>query len=168
MGGTAWRFAKGTEVVGLLTAAQRSFPFHWWCGASGSSIIFSVYRGRDLSFVREHDGPSIYCIAADTGARVAKPLYFGKATSTRDRLRQHLDSGLIASADMLGATEIHLHLLARSDEQRTRIEADLIKGNPTALNVQHNVLGGLFGLGIMPATHQQTGAPGIMRPAYAL
>src|SRR5260221_3981831 len=100
----------------------------WWRGASRDWYIHTVYP-----FDRIPDfGPCNYILVRRKFDGAAEPVYIGQKGNT-DRFSQHEKFG---PAHRLGASEIHIHLLAQSRQQRFDIETDLRNGHATPLNEQ--------------------------------
>ena len=62
-----------------------------------------------------------------------KAIYVGQSENLRDRLPRHEK---LFAARLLGATELHIHMLAKTDAERFRIETDIRNGHPAPLNEQ--------------------------------
>lgn len=118
-------------------------PGHWWQGASGRWYYFSIYP---ITAIPSWIGECNYIFARPRYdiAQSREPFYIGEKGDT-DRFLRHekLDPAL-----QLGATELHLHLLAKSRRERLDIETDLRNSHITPLNRQLGVAathGGILG-----------------------
>ena len=80
-----------------------------------------------------------------TGERV--PLYIGESGEFDERLDRHEKLG---QALRLGATEIHIHLLAQSRQERVNVETDLRHAHTTPLNGQPTPHRRFYFLGRLP------------------
>jgi hypothetical protein len=103
--------------------------FHWWQGASQNWYIHSVYQ---LSEWPAFDWQNYILARLEADGRVT-PLYIGQTGDGRDRTTRHEK---YLPAILLGATHVHIHLLAHSREARFGIETDLRRGHYTPLNQQ--------------------------------
>ena len=92
--------------------------FHYWCGASGERYLHTVYplvecpelpRANFILVGRDADGAPLPLRVGQTREDVV--------SLNRAQLR-HLGA-------VLGAVEVHVHLLAESREERSAVEADL-------------------------------------------
>ncbi|AEH77528.1 hypothetical protein SM11_chr0245 [Sinorhizobium meliloti SM11] len=103
----------------------------WWQGASGYWWITTIYP---LSAIPDF-ASTVYVMVRrnDDGSRT--PLYIGQTNNTARRMSEHLNDKLFL-AQLLGANEIHLHLLAETERDRLNVETDLRNGHLTPLNKQ--------------------------------
>jgi hypothetical protein len=101
----------------------------WWQGASGAWYIHSVYQ---IQVVPDF-GACNYIFAGPRFDRRRQPFYIGESGDFGERIDRHEK---FLPALWLGATEVHVHLLATSRQQRLDIETDLRRGHPTPLNEQ--------------------------------
>jgi hypothetical protein len=123
-------------LAGLVPIVNNNEPTHWWQGASGRWYVHTIYpidaipdfiRACNYIFAR----PGHLTHFDGTGNRV--PLYIGESGEFDQRLDRHEKLG---SALRLGATEIHIHLLAQSRQERINIETDLRHAHATPSNGQ--------------------------------
>jgi hypothetical protein len=101
----------------------------WWQGASGAWYIHTVYRMRAVPDFRACN----YLFAGPGFDGRRQPYYIGETGDLDQGIDRHEK---FLPAMRLGATEVHVHLLAVSKQQRLDIETDLRRGHPTALNEQ--------------------------------
>ena len=130
------------RLLSPFTSAQRRR--HDWQGESRlwwSTEVYSLYDPLP-------DRSAVYILAKRDDAGRASAVYIGQASDTVRRMKEHA-RGILHTAMLLGATEIHLHLDARTEAQRFAIETDLRNGHAAPLNRQPSraaTMGGLFGL----------------------
>lgn len=136
-----------TGIFGLLSEspalAARS-PFHYWQGQSGRWHVTTVFP-----LLNDYiSSPSVYLFVRRDPNGSAHALYIGQTENTTRRMREHMYEKTL-QAILLGANELHLHLLAESEAVRISIETDLRNGHASPLNKQHSSAtpGGLIGLG---------------------
>jgi len=104
---------------------------HGWQGASGCWYYFSIYPIAAIpSWIRECN--YIFARPRYDIAQAREPFYIGEKGDT-GRLERHEKLG---PALRLGATELHIHLSAKSRWERLEIETDLRNAHPTPLNYQ--------------------------------
>lgn len=130
------------SALGLQPAPQHP-SFHWWQGASGEWWITSVYP-LGVTF---HDMPAVYVMVRRRPDGLCEPIYIGESENCTERMKEHIQSGRMINAAVLGANELHVHLLAISKHERLAVETDLRRGHWTPLNQQP---GGLFALTGLP------------------
>lgn len=115
---------------------------YWWLGRSGFNWITTIYP----LFYDFADTPAVYLMVRRNWDGTRSPIYIGQTDSLRRRMMEHTKDKL-ARAYRLGANELHVHLLAETENQRLLVENDLRNRHPTPINEQPSaVLGGLFGL----------------------
>ena len=102
--------------------------FHWWQGISGQWYVHTVYPFEGLPDI----GSCNYILVRRRFDYRAEALYIGQKGDT-DRFSRHEK---FEPARRLGASEVHIHLLADSRQQRFEVETDLRNGHPTPLNEQ--------------------------------
>ncbi len=125
-------------------------PMHRWQGASGRWYYFTVYP---ISAIPSWIAGCNYIFARPRfdQANSREPLYIGEKGDT-DRFTNHEK---LTPALRLGATELHVHLSAKSRGERLDIETDLRHAHRTPLNAQPTpapvntlgALGEIFGYG---------------------
>jgi hypothetical protein len=125
-------------------------PMHKWRGISGRWYNFSIYPINAIpSWITECN--YIFARPRFDQANTREPFYIGETGNT-DRFKNHEK---MAPALRLGASELHIHFLAKSRWERLDIETDLRHGHWTPLNEQSTsapknmlaALGGIFGHG---------------------
>jgi hypothetical protein len=122
-------------------------PTCWWQGASGQWYIHTVFPFSEKTFVQ---GANYVMVRREWDGK-RSGLYIGQSDNLSARLPKHEK---IAAARMLGANEIHMHLLASSSSERFRIETDLRNGHRTPLNEQSAPsFAGLLGAGHPPGPY---------------
>ena len=110
---------------------QSEPPMHRWQGASGQWLLFSIYQ---INAIPGWIGECNYIFARPRfdQSQSREPFYIGEKGDT-DRFERHEKIG---PALQLGATELHVHLSAKSRRERVDIETDLRNGHRTPLNLQ--------------------------------
>ena len=101
----------------------------WWQGASGAWYIHTVYSIGALPDFKACN----YIFAGPRFDGKRQPYYIGESGDFAERIDRHEK---FLPALRLGATEVHVHLLAASRQQRLNIETDLRRGHRTPLNEQ--------------------------------
>lgn len=102
---------------------------HWWQGSSGSWYIHTIYPINSVLDFKACN----YIFARPRFDGTREPFYIGQSGEFDQRLARHEKLG---AAIRLGATEVHIHFLARSQQERLDIETDLRRGHVTPLNAQ--------------------------------
>jgi hypothetical protein len=126
-------------------------PMHRWQGASGQWYVFNIYpitAGPDWIT----DCNYVFARPRFDGMQSREAFYFGESGDFGKELASHPK---LWPAQLLGATEVHIHFLAKSRSERLDIETDLRRGHGTPLNYQPTPaplpasagLGALAGLG---------------------
>jgi hypothetical protein len=105
---------------------------HRWQGASGQWYVFNIYP---ISAVPDWISSCNYVLARPRfdAMQAREPFYFGESGDFRKEFGSHPK---LWPAQLLGATEVHIHLLAKSRSERLDIETDLRRGHWTPLNYQ--------------------------------
>lgn len=85
---------------------------------------------------------AVYIFVRRNADGACDPVYVGQTSDTHRRMSEHLRDKLVY-AMILGANEIHVHLLAETKADRFAVETDLRNRHLTPLNKQGV---GLFGL----------------------
>lgn len=93
-------------------------PYHYWRGASGARYLHSVYSLRECPALPK--ATYILVRRDDDGTR--RPLKIGQTVAKADTLNL---ARLRQAGAQLGANEVHIHLLAETDEARTAVTTDL-------------------------------------------
>ncbi|MGO4354216.1 GIY-YIG nuclease family protein [Rhizobium sp. RAF36] len=125
-----------TGIFGLLGQLNSSPEphFHHWQGASGQWWITTVFP-----LLASHiDQSSVYVMVRREANGMARPLYIGQTSDTARRMDEHLNDK-IWQAMNLGGNELHLHFLAKTEQERFAIETDIRNGHETPLNRQNSV-----------------------------
>jgi hypothetical protein len=117
------RRSGGQSNPGVLAeaeATQETSPrFHFWSGASGRRYVHTVYSVFDCPPLE--DANYILVQRSDKSARTVLAigrLFNQCAMLNLAEIRHH--------ASVLGADEVHVHLLAASSQEAQAVEADLI------------------------------------------
>ncbi|MCG8561907.1 MAG: hypothetical protein MI824_19080 [Hyphomicrobiales bacterium] len=106
------------EPALICREARITQPFHYWRGATGQRYLHTVYaliecpeitKANFILVRREADGSRTALLIGQT---------LEEAGSLNLALLRHRGA-------LLGANEIHIHLLADSSQGRTAVEADL-------------------------------------------
>ncbi len=100
--------------------------FHYWSGKSGDRYLHTVYSLFDCPQLPEAN--YILVKRLDDGSRI--PLKIGQIVENSESLNLAF---LRYHSACLGATEIHIHMLADADAQRDMIEKDLIAETHNAM-----------------------------------
>jgi hypothetical protein len=112
-------------------ASQSQQPIHWWRGETGNWYIHTIFSINNL--------PEIECCnyilarPSENGYRYA--LYNGQTGDGSNRLTISQHEKFRPAINM-GATEVHVHLLAQSEKARFEIETDLRRSLKPPLNRQ--------------------------------
>ncbi|MBR1130762.1 GIY-YIG nuclease family protein [Bradyrhizobium iriomotense] len=113
--------------------AAPQLPMWNWQGRSGAWYIHTIFPLTAQTFI---EGANYIMVQRLTdGTR--KAIYIGQSENLRTRLPRHEKLML---AQLHGATELHIHLLATTDAERFRIETDIRNGHPAPLNEQSTPL----------------------------
>ncbi|CAN7614121.1 hypothetical protein LJR030_001514 [Rhizobium sp. LjRoot30] len=112
----------------------------WWRGASGTQWITSAFPIDQFYY----EGPAVYLFAQHNGYGHCDAKYVGQTGDYDRRMSEHYRDKMFL-ARLLGANEVHVHLLATSEAERFRIETDLRRQLEPILNLQGKG-SGLFGL----------------------
>jgi hypothetical protein len=116
-------------LAGLIPVVQNNEPIHWWQGASGRWYVHTIYP---IGAVPDFNACN-YIFARPRSDGTREPFYIGHIGEFDLRLDRHEKLG---PALQVGATEIHIHLLAQSRQERVNIETDLRHAHATPLNGQ--------------------------------
>jgi len=107
-------------------------PMHRWQGASGQWYFFSIYPITAVpSWIT--DCNYVFARPRFDVVQSREPFYIGESGDFGKELASHPKHW---PAQLLGATEIHIHFLAKSRSERLDIETDLRRGHWTPLNYQ--------------------------------
>lgn len=117
------------EPALVCAEAEFAHAFHYWRGSSGNRYLHSVYSligcpalpQANYILVRRHED----------GTRDA--LVFGQTKADANSLNL---AHLRHEGAKLGANEVHIHLLADTDEARDSVEADLSGAHPYRLTAR--------------------------------
>ncbi|HML28244.1 MAG TPA: hypothetical protein PKE16_05285 [Hyphomicrobium sp.] len=127
----ARRHANVAAQPESITGAYPEQPprFHFWTGASGKRYVHTVYSLFDCPTLE--DANYILVRRSDRATRAV--LAIGRLSNNCPsqnlaEIRQH--------AAALGADEVHVHLLASSNQEAEAVEADLITAQ--FLNTPHS------------------------------
>lgn len=107
-------------------AINLGFPIHWWHGKSGRVYPHSVFPLAEVPWVPQAN----YVLTAPGPAGHPEPVYIGASEDLAETLRAN---PVVPHALRLGATHIHIHLLADSPERRLEIRQDLRDATEMAL-----------------------------------
>jgi len=107
-------------------------PMHRWQGASGQWYCFNIYPITAIpSWIS--DCNYIFARPRFDLAQSREPFYIGESGNFGKELTSHPK---LWPAQLLGATEVHMHFLAKSGSERLDIETDLRRGHWTPLNYE--------------------------------
>lgn len=93
-------------------------PYHYWRGASGARYLHSVYSLRECPALPK----ATYILVRRDKGGARRPLKIGQTIAEAETLNL---ARLRQAGARLGANEVHIHLLAESDEERSAVTADL-------------------------------------------
>ena len=130
------------QARGYVQPQMQKPQLHWWQGASGLWYIHNVYALSEWPEFNEQN----YIFVRKQPSGSASAIYIGQTGDGPNRTHRHEK---LIPAIILGATHVHVHLLARSQQARLNVETDLRHGHSTLLNEQGNALSRLrapFGL----------------------
>lgn len=149
-----WYFGVMIPFGPVFASASPQPPTHWWQGASGHWYIHNIYS---IHSIPEWLGVCNYLFARPLQNGKREPFYIGESGNFDIRISRHEK---FAPALRLGATELHVHLLANTKQQRLDIETDLRNAHWTTLNAQPSrAASGLSGLaGLLPSMSGGLGA----------
>ena len=118
--------------AGYLSSFGHYAPLHNWRGVSGSWYPHSVYP---IASIPSYLSSVNYIFARQRPDRLFDPLYIGESGEGDQRINNHEK---LLPAVLLGATHVHVHLLATTKFERLQIETDLRRNFWTPLNRQPN------------------------------
>ena len=123
---------KKYRILGVLPPRPRARAYDgseraWWQGVSGNWYIHTVYSLTDLPAFR---GYSFVLVQRDESGHCT-PLYFGQVGACDGPLSKHRK---FWPAQVLGANEVHIHLLGGDAYRRSQTSVDLAKAHDTPLN----------------------------------
>ena len=110
------------EPVSALASLPVGGAFRYWRGQSGRRYLHTVYTLADWPGYAQ---ANVIFVARQGDSR--NVVWIGRAD---DRSEDGDMQALIARMTRLGATEVHVHLLAGSDRARAAVEADLRAAQP--------------------------------------
>lgn len=93
-------------------------PYHYWRGASGARYLHSVYSLLECPALPK----ATYILVHRDEDGTRRPLRIGQTVDEADTLNL---AHLRHAGARLGANEVHIHLLAESEEERAAVTADL-------------------------------------------
>ncbi|MGD9868262.1 MAG: hypothetical protein AB7U38_09730 [Hyphomicrobiales bacterium] len=93
-------------------------PYHYWMGASGARYLHTVYTLRSCPLLPRAN--FILVRREANGSR--RPLAIGRTMAGAQSLNL---AYLRREGARAGANEVHVHLLAETDAERSRVETDL-------------------------------------------
>lgn len=95
-----------------------SQPYHYWRGASGARYLHSVYSLLECPALPKAN----YILVRRDEDGTRRPLQIGQTVEEADTLNL---ARLRQAGAQLGANEVHIHLLAETEEARAAVSADL-------------------------------------------
>lgn len=122
---------RGLQVDQLSharTAADTSPRFHFWTGASGKRYVHTVYSLFDCPPL----AMASYILVRRVSKTERNVLAIGRLTNESATLNL---AETRQRAAMLGADEVHVHLLAASAHECQAVEVDLKSAQFTARNI---------------------------------
>ena len=120
-GATAALTVAAVEAIDVSKATATEAQFCFWRGASGDRYVHHIY---DLIACPELPAANYVLVGRDTAGR-RKVLQVGRAKHATPSLNLAEIRYLGAK---LGASEVHVHLLAETDGQRRLVDMDLHSG----------------------------------------
>ena len=96
------------------------FPIHWWRGKTGRLYPHTVFPLGEVPWVPEAN----FVLASMGPGGTYEPVYVGATENLADTMRS---SPVLPYALRLGATHIHVHLLADSPQRRLEVQEDLLQ-----------------------------------------
>lgn len=112
------RHVPANEPALVCREEQVTQPFHYWRGASGNRYLHTVFPLVDCPPLPRAN----YILVRCDKDGVRRPLDIGRTISGADSLNL---AYLRHRAAQLGANEIHVHFLPKTEEERVAAEADL-------------------------------------------
>jgi hypothetical protein len=119
----ARRSAPAHESSGLEGAVDFAERFHFWTGASGRRYVHTIYSLTECPALPAGN----YILAHRDAMGRRSVLAVGRVESEAASLNL---AHLRQSGALLGANEVHVHLLAGSPKQSRLVELDLKSGQP--------------------------------------
>lgn len=110
--------APADEPALICRERKIAQPYHYWRGESGARYLHSVYSLLECPALPK--ATYILVRREQDGAR--RPLKIGQTMDEADTLNL---AHLRQAGARLGANEVHIHLLAESEEERAAVTADL-------------------------------------------
>lgn len=115
----ASRAGRGRHMAPRRPASGSAHDFMFWNGASGASYVHSVFKLLDCP---ELPNANIVLVRRNHEGR-AEALHIGRVEEDAPSLNL---AAIRRAAVQIGADEVHVHLLARSQDERHGIEHDLL------------------------------------------
>jgi hypothetical protein len=119
-----FRARRHASVEALQVSVSETYPeqpprFHFWTGASGKRYVHTVYSLFDCPTLEDAN----YILVRRSNRSTRDVLAIGRLSNNSPsenlaEIRQH--------SAALGADEVHVHLLACSNQEAEAVEADLI------------------------------------------
>lgn len=115
-----WREARAAADAPALVSAELAVGqgFHYWRGRSGRRYLHSIYTLFACPAIPQAN----YMLVHRGGDGSRSVLAVGQTTSDAASLNL---ARLRQEGARLGANEVHIHLLADSDDERDDVETDL-------------------------------------------
>ena len=110
--------APANEPALICREEQIEQPYHYWRGASGRRYLHSVYSLLDCPALPK----ATYILVRRNADGTRRPLGIGQTVEDSFSLNLAL---LRHRGARLGANEVHIHLLADTEEARAAVESDL-------------------------------------------
>jgi hypothetical protein len=110
-----------SEPIASIDAGVQTTPdpqFQFWCGASGTRYVHSIYNLFECPPIPAGN----YVLVKRTLDDVRTVVAIGRAAHETSSVNLAM---IRQRSALLGANEVHVHLLAGSDTQSQLIEADL-------------------------------------------
>jgi len=110
--------APANEPALICSEQMIAQPYHYWRGASGARYLHSVYTLLECPVLPK----ATYILVHREEDGTRRPLKIGQTVDEADTLNL---AHLRHAGAQLGANEVHIHLLADSEEARSAVTADL-------------------------------------------
>lgn len=115
----AQRSARGQRAAPRTQSFDLAHDFTFWHGASGATYVHTVFKLHDCP---ELPNANVVLARRDADGR-AEALQIGRVEE--DSVSLNL-AEIRQTAALIGADEVHVHLLGRDESERLAIERDLV------------------------------------------
>jgi hypothetical protein len=118
---------KAAPAVDIVFEADKGGRFHFWTGATGKRYVHTVYSLFDCPPVEQAN----YVLVRRGGQAKRSILAIGRLTNDSPSLNL---AEIRQRGAMLGADEVHIHLLASTAHESQAVEVDLRTAQFAALS----------------------------------